>query len=435
MSSSGQDFRKFVQDKELRPILSELAESITTASRADASKWGLRVNQKDLMLKVGFVEVLQAGNGWFHFLVKRDLVPKRLMIDRRFAFDKKSPYKNAPGCISCDVNVSYASRAYRALRSAHEAALRIASNSRRHTTTIKDHSPEFVKFLARSLGTRLPQPSYHAANVALKRGTVAKRLAHQTTLHIVQGGIENGDKKWLEKAAQNNSKAPSWIVPKSVRVGDDVVVYVAGYGFFATAKIGTHPRPRADWDNRYGAGLNSIRLIDPAISLGTIRRHVPELTWAIYPRSITTPPVEVASRIQKLISERRKTGLPDLDDEALQEANIDELRKAALLSARPSATEKERKLIYRVRSKAIHLYVLHRANGTCEGCSAVAPFRKADGRPYIEPHHTTRLADDGPDHPAKVIGLCPNCHRRAHYAEDAVPFNRSLKRKLARLEP
>jgi hypothetical protein len=106
----------------------------------------------------------------------------------------------------------------------------------------------------------------------------------------------------------------------------------------------------------------------------------------------------------------------------------------ALLSARPSATKKERTLIFRTRSKAIHLYVLSRANGHCEGCKAAAPFRKADGRPYIEPHHTKRLADDGPDHPASVIGLCPNCHRRAHFSEDAKTFNRSLERKLVRLE-
>jgi hypothetical protein len=32
-------------------------------------------------------------------------------------------------------------------------------------------------------------------------------------LHIVQGGIANGDKKWLEKAARNNLSSPSWIVP------------------------------------------------------------------------------------------------------------------------------------------------------------------------------------------------------------------------------
>jgi hypothetical protein len=150
-------------------------------------------------------------------------------------------------------------------------------------------------------------------------------------------------------------------------------------------------------------------------------------------RATKTTPSPLMSK-ENAAARRWIPWIPDLDDEALVQANIDELRKAALLSARPSATQKERKLIYRVRSKAIHLYVLSRADGQCEGCHAVAPFRKADGHPYIEPHHTTRLADDGPDHPAKVIGLCPNCHRRAHYSEDAKVFNRSLERKLASLE-
>lgn len=254
-------------------------------------------------------------------------------------------------------------------------------------------------------------------------------------MHIVQGGIENGDKKWLEKAAREKLNSRSWIVPRSATVGDDVVIYVSGYGFFATAKINTQTKPRTDWKNRYGAGLNSIRLIQPAISLANIRRHIPKLTWANYPRSITSPPANIGSQILALISNRRKNRVPDFDDAGLAGANIDELRRVALLSARPSATPTQRKVIYRARSRAIHLYVLSRADGRCEGCGSAAPFRKEDGKPYLEPHHTTRLADDGPDHPAKVIGLCPNCHRRAHYSLDGEVFNRSLKRKLVTLEP
>ena len=46
----------------------------------------------------------------------------------------------------------------------------------------------------------------------------------------------------------------------------------------------------------------------------------------------------------------------------------------------------------------------------------------------------TRRADDGPDHPAHVIALCPNCHRRAHYAGDAKAFNTVLKRKVKAIE-
>jgi len=253
-------------------------------------------------------------------------------------------------------------------------------------------------------------------------------------LHIVQGGIDNGDKKWLETAARKHRESPSWIAPKSAMIGDDVVIYVRGYGFFATARIKSKPMPRSDWPNRYGAGLKSIRLIEPAISIGTIQRRIPKLTWAIYPRSITTPgPIE-ATRVQKLISERRKTGLPDLSDDALAESNIDELRRVALLSARSHVAAIARKTFVRARSRAIHLYVLARADGRCEGCKKIAPFFKIDGSAYLEPHHTTRLADDGPDHPAKVIGLCPNWHRRVHHSRDGKAFNQSLVRRLPGLE-
>jgi 5-methylcytosine-specific restriction protein A len=75
---------------------------------------------------------------------------------------------------------------------------------------------------------------------------------------------------------------------------------------------------------------------------------------------------------------------------------------------------------------AVKAYVLRRADGTCEGCGNPAPFTTSAGRPYLERHHTRRLSDGGPDHPAWVIGLCPTCHRRAHYAGDGEVFNETL---------
>jgi hypothetical protein len=255
------------------------------------------------------------------------------------------------------------------------------------------------------------------------------------TLHLTHGGIENGDKDWLEKAARRHLKSsPRWTVPKSAAVGDNVVIYIGGYGFFATARIGSAPRPRPDRPNRYGAVLAEIRLIAPAISLATIKRRIPELTWARFPRSITTPAEEVADRIALLVQQRRRTRMPDLSPKALEAANIDELRTVALLKSNASASARTSVRLYRARSQAIRLYVLRRANGACESCRAKAPFSRVDGSPYLEPHHITRLADDGPDHPAKVIGLCPNCHRRAHYSVDSKAFNRSLIGRLRKIE-
>jgi hypothetical protein len=254
-------------------------------------------------------------------------------------------------------------------------------------------------------------------------------------LHIVQGGIDNGDKAWLERASRQALRCSGWVAPKSVVVGDDVVIYVGGFGFFATARIGSPASPRSDWPNRYGADLRGIRLIQPPISLGAIKRSIPGFEWANYPRSITTPSPELADKVRELIQARRNGGVRDFDDQDLIEANIDELRAVALLKARPSLPALERNAFYRRGSSAIHLYVLRRAGGRCEGCGKPAPFRKPDGTDYLEPHHITRLADDGPDHPAKVIGLCPNCHRRAHHSGDQAAFNARLIKRLRKLEP
>ena len=253
-------------------------------------------------------------------------------------------------------------------------------------------------------------------------------------LHIVQGGIANGDKKWLEQAAKKKWKGNYWTTPKSAEIGDEVVIFIGGIGFFATGKVTSVPQPDRGRPGRYSAGVTSIQLIDPPISLSAIMRAIPGLTWTVYPRSYTTPSDRIANKIRKLISVRRKTRLPNVDLESLEEANLPELRRLALMSARSRVPGKTAKTVYRVRSAAIHRYVLCRADGVCEGCGRPAPFRNGKGAPYLEPHHTTRLSDEGPDHPARVIALCPNCHRRAHYSDESVQFNASLKKKLGRIE-
>jgi 5-methylcytosine-specific restriction protein A len=128
-------------------------------------------------------------------------------------------------------------------------------------------------------------------------------------------------------------------------------------------------------------------------------------------------------------------GDPATDIKSLSGKTLQELRALALLSASEKASLKIKTQLTRLRSEAVKKYTLKRANGRCEGCGNEAPFKTKKNQPYLEPHHTTRLADDGPDHPANVIGLCPTCHRRAHHAIDAAMFNAELKDILSRLEP
>lgn len=86
------------------------------------------------------------------------------------------------------------------------------------------------------------------------------------------------------------------------------------------------------------------------------------------------------------------------------------------------------------RSKTVRDYVLLRANGQCELCSSPAPFLKTDGTPYLEPHHTTRVSDGGPDHPMHVAAICPSCHREIHFGQNGELRNAEMQVRLRHIE-
>lgn len=110
----------------------------------------------------------------------------------------------------------------------------------------------------------------------------------------------------------------------------------------------------------------------------------------------------------------------------LRSRTLEELREVALSKAPLSSNAKEKREAAYYRSEALKIYVVARSSGWCEGCGTEAPFQTRKG-PFLECHHLHRLADGGPDHPNNVVALCPNCHRRAHYAKDAIEFNNKLK--------
>jgi len=107
-------------------------------------------------------------------------------------------------------------------------------------------------------------------------------------------------------------------------------------------------------------------------------------------------------------------------------APLEQVLSAAIKPPVKGAEPREAKRSVQQRSEAVMVYVQRRAGGKCEGCGQPAPFKTAQGRPYLEPHHTRRLSDGGPDHPAWVVAVCPTCHRRAHHAADAKDYNHTL---------
>ena len=104
-----------------------------------------------------------------------------------------------------------------------------------------------------------------------------------------------------------------------------------------------------------------------------------------------------------------------------------------MVLARPARVESHRELVSRwttLRSRAVRRYARLRAEGLCEGCGQPVPFARPEGEPYLEVHHLRRLSDGGPDHPAHVAALCPNCHRRCHHSVDARSFNSEVARRV-----
>lgn len=115
---------------------------------------------------------------------------------------------------------------------------------------------------------------------------------------------------------------------------------------------------------------------------------------------------------------------------------LGQLRQRAFQAASQAEKKdpKEARNFYYERSATVRAYVLVRADGICEACNNPAPFQRLDGTPYLEPHHTRRVSDGGPDHPRWVGAICPNCHREVHYGVNGVEKNRNLQRHLGMLE-
>jgi 5-methylcytosine-specific restriction protein A len=116
--------------------------------------------------------------------------------------------------------------------------------------------------------------------------------------------------------------------------------------------------------------------------------------------------------------------------------SLDDLRKRAFaaISTPADATTTATRTVYQ-RSRDVKVYVLKRAKGRCEGCRQPAPFLRADGSPYLEPHHIRRVSDGGPDDPRYVIAVCPNCHRRVHAGADGQKYNAELLGLMPKIEP
>ncbi|MGP9666205.1 HNH endonuclease [Halomonas sp. AOP22-C1-8] len=69
-----------------------------------------------------------------------------------------------------------------------------------------------------------------------------------------------------------------------------------------------------------------------------------------------------------------------------------------------------------LRNPDVVAEVLYEAQGRCQKCNKIAPFRRrTDNSHYLEVHHKVRLVDGGEDTVDNAIAVCPNCHRELHF--------------------
>jgi 5-methylcytosine-specific restriction protein A len=130
-------------------------------------------------------------------------------------------------------------------------------------------------------------------------------------------------------------------------------------------------------------------------------------------------------------------GLVEPPNQIIGTDNSLDLLRAKAYEASKSAIEGSSsgaRSVYYKRSQDVRTYVLVRAHGICEACLRSAPFNRLDGTPYLEPHHTRRVSDGGPDHPLWVGAICPNCHREIHHGEKGRELNTKLQEYIKRIE-
>jgi 5-methylcytosine-specific restriction protein A len=178
--------------------------------------------------------------------------------------------------------------------------------------------------------------------------------------------------------------------------------------------------PGGDWP--YRCRVEYLRAFEPPITLRELCAVAPERDWNAPHRNMR---VKAATIIPGFIAEAvrslRPPSLTELDRgffkdvEASMRAPTEKRRARLAAAARYPRKRRVTVEIY-CRNPDVVAEVLMRANGLCERCERPAPFlRLSDGSPYLESHHTIRLADEGPDTVENTVALCPNCHRETHY--------------------
>lgn len=195
--------------------------------------------------------------------------------------------------------------------------------------------------------------------------------------------------------------------------------------------------------------LMELRKYDPSYlgaGLGRKWRPVEVEVWNLPPDRLAAEADQVRLKIAEFIAaggspeEARGIGdtQPTTDRQKLAVRVKAIMAQPKLLATRPKGQEQPATQLVQVvqyaRDPRVVAYVLNRAQGVCEACDNPAPFKRADGSPYLEAHHILPLAEGGPDTVENCAALCPNCHRAMHFAENKTEWMSKMSKNKVKLE-
>lgn len=158
-------------------------------------------------------------------------------------------------------------------------------------------------------------------------------------------------------------------------------------------------------------GRRWVSGLKPAKNVGANVLPVIEELISQHEGSVSVPQIEFEEKVSKL---RREKNLPTPQGNTSPNKQVKESTSFS-------------------RDPKVLAWVLKNSGGICESCNEPAPFNKPDGDFYLEVHHLRRLADGGSDTITNAVAICPNCHRRLHYANDRNEVLSNLYQQISRL--
>lgn len=131
------------------------------------------------------------------------------------------------------------------------------------------------------------------------------------------------------------------------------------------------------------------------------------------------PQIEKWKNVKKWIIEHLDQQ-SNIENSITENVNLSELKR--ILSKEDPNDKKSVKTTQHKRSDRMKKFALLRAKGTCELCREKGPFEYKESF-FLEGHHIIPLSRGGKNKIDNIAALCPNCHKKAHYAD----INQRLK--------